>query len=227
MNMTDFIDLISGCATDRDLADLYIKVHSMDNFPVFLSRSAVLDLIVSAGERRGLTRSYFLTNLHERAHMENFRHRVTQWAEDRNLIDGSDTAKQSLKLLEEAGEVGGALARGNQDLLRDAIGDTMVVLTIMDAQIHRGQSRPSELEPLFSILHDAMDRAKAGAPLSLRRAHATLKQLAENHGLSIVECLDQAWSDIKDRRGRMIDGVFVKEADLCDDSVNVQSSTTE
>jgi hypothetical protein len=28
------------------------------------------------------------------------------------------------------------------------------------------------------------------------------------------ECLQVAYDDIKDRKGRMIDGIFVKEADL-------------
>jgi hypothetical protein len=28
------------------------------------------------------------------------------------------------------------------------------------------------------------------------------------------ECLETAYNDIKDRKGKMIDGVFVKEADL-------------
>lgn len=41
-----------------------------------------------------------------------------------------------------------------------------------------------------------------------------LMNLLERHGLSMQECLAQAWTDIKDRRGRMIDGMFVKEADL-------------
>lgn len=30
----------------------------------------------------------------------------------------------------------------------------------------------------------------------------------------IIDCISRAWNDIKDRKGRMIDGVFVKESDL-------------
>ena len=41
-----------------------------------------------------------------------------------------------------------------------------------------------------------------------------LINIAERNGLSISECLSKAWDDIKDRKGKMIDGVFVKEADL-------------
>jgi hypothetical protein len=29
-----------------------------------------------------------------------------------------------------------------------------------------------------------------------------------------MDCLETAWIDIKDRKGKMVDGIFVKEADL-------------
>lgn len=41
-----------------------------------------------------------------------------------------------------------------------------------------------------------------------------LINIAERNSLSLTECLEVAYNDIKDRKGRMIDGVFVKEADL-------------
>lgn len=41
-----------------------------------------------------------------------------------------------------------------------------------------------------------------------------LINIAERNGLSIAQCMEQAYDDIKDRKGRMIDGCFVKESDL-------------
>lgn len=41
-----------------------------------------------------------------------------------------------------------------------------------------------------------------------------LINIAERNNLTIEECLEQAYNDIKDRKGKMIDGVFVKEDDL-------------
>ena len=35
--------------------------------------------------------------------------------------------------------------------------------------------------------------------------------LADQKGLQIEECIAGAWNEIKDRKGRMVDGVFVKE----------------
>ena len=38
--------------------------------------------------------------------------------------------------------------------------------------------------------------------------------IMERHGFTIAECMAVAWDDIKDRKGKMIDGIFVKESDL-------------
>lgn len=40
-----------------------------------------------------------------------------------------------------------------------------------------------------------------------------LINIAERNNISLTECLDVAYNDIKDRTGRMVDGVFVKEGD--------------
>lgn len=41
-----------------------------------------------------------------------------------------------------------------------------------------------------------------------------LVQIARLERLTWNECLEQAWNDIKDRKGQMVCGIFVKEADL-------------
>lgn len=40
-----------------------------------------------------------------------------------------------------------------------------------------------------------------------------LINIAERNNISLTECLEVAYNDIKDRKGRMVDGVFVKEGD--------------
>lgn len=42
----------------------------------------------------------------------------------------------------------------------------------------------------------------------------TLIILAQQNGLDLYECLDFAYSEIALRKGKTIDGVFVKESDL-------------
>ena len=38
-----------------------------------------------------------------------------------------------------------------------------------------------------------------------------LINIAERNGITMSECLKTAYNDIKDRKGKMVDGVFVKE----------------
>ena len=91
---------------------------------------------------------------------------IRRWAEDRNLIRGSDVKSQFVKLIEEAGELANSIAKKNDIEFADAIGDMVVVLTIMAAQ----------------------------------------------NGMMIEDCIDNAWQEIKDRKGKMVDGIFIKEA---------------
>lgn len=90
---------------------------------------------------------------------------IRQWAEDRNLIKGATPQAQMLKMTEEVGELAHAIARGKIPEAKDAIGDCVVVLTILAAQM----------------------------------------------GLDIEGCIEAAYDEIKDRKGRMVDGVFIKE----------------
>ena len=41
-----------------------------------------------------------------------------------------------------------------------------------------------------------------------------LINIAERNKVTLEECLLKAWDDIKDRKGKMVDGIFIKEGDL-------------
>ena len=41
-----------------------------------------------------------------------------------------------------------------------------------------------------------------------------LISIAERNKVTLEECLLKAWDDIKDRKGKMVDGIFIKEGDL-------------
>lgn len=119
--------------------------------------------------------------------MEELIQKVIQWANDRNIIQGSSAIKQLDKTSEEFNELQRALAqwylvghlnveRGfhNYDLeadtekeVRDAYGDILVTL----------------------IIAAAMDE------------------------IDLEDCLAQAWDTIKDRKGRLVNGLFVKETE--------------
>ncbi|MPM47616.1 hypothetical protein SDC9_94327 [bioreactor metagenome] len=44
--------------------------------------------------------------------------------------------------------------------------------------------------------------------------YVVLVILSMQLGVSVEECISYAYDEIKDRKGKMVDGVFIKEADL-------------
>lgn len=138
-----------------------------------------------------------------------------QWANDRNLIQGSDNKAQFVKLVEELSEF-------DADP-KDAIGDAFVVMTIMCAQkgfdIESVNCQPSQHADFYKemmaglgLLANAVARNRELSP-AIGRIKDFLHYATYLNRFELIECLDQAWLDIKDRKGRMVDGVFVKEAD--------------
>jgi len=61
-------------------------------------------------------------------------------------------------------------------------------------------------ETAGALLKDKQDEIKDGIGDSL----VTLIILSKQLGLTPTECLEAAWNEIKDRTGKTVDGVFVK-----------------
>lgn len=152
---------------------------------------------------------------------------VQQWSIDRGL-DKADSKKQMLKLYEEFGELASGIAKGNKEVVKDSIGDVVIVLIILAQQ--KGVKSISDFCVIFDHLsiNDLMPRAAELIGLiSLRirktndeieeyivRLISCLRTIAKSENLNFEDCLSQAWNEIKDRKGKLIDGVWVKEEDL-------------
>lgn len=176
--------------------------------------------------------------------MENYSYQelianVVTWAEARNLIAGSNPAAQFLKLMEEHGEyllavealaeyrrdpayVNATELAGIRDEMKDAIGDTAVVLIIIAAQEgvvdklppiadHRRVAIDYALTMLAVALQDRSPSRDVLVALAIWEALSALDKNAGQVGASLAACLNHAWHEIKDRTGRMVDGIFVKE----------------
>ncbi|MFY1028028.1 hypothetical protein CFY87_03890 [Actinobacillus seminis] len=160
---------------------------------------------------------------------------IEQWAEARNLIKGSTPQKQMLKLMEEFGELCYGVSTNDFETVLDSIGDCLVVCTIMRKQL--------KMEKLFSISHCDNTNFNCGVAAQIVQANIDLgniaNELAKNCDVPRLEdylsgfenqlelitkfyktdvhtSLIYAYRQIKDRKGKMIDGVYVKEEDLCD-----------
>lgn len=62
---------------------------------------------------------------------------------------------------------------------------------------------------LGEMYSDAVELAKD----AIGDVYVTLVMQAERWGLTIEECIEHSWNQIKDRKGRMVNGVFVKEVE--------------
>lgn len=165
---------------------------------------------------------------------------VREWADARNIIRGAKPIDQFAKLSSEFGE----LCEHAEDFevchdgehdeiiakIKDDIGDCLVVLTIITAQINM------DVEVLMGADTCATSKAKHAGILRFGHAmgklgDALLKRqiveagvyagiagnylsvIAKDYGLDIEDCLQAAYDDIKDRKGVMYNGVFIKESD--------------
>lgn len=121
--------------------------------------------------------------------------KIAQWHEDRNLINGATDNSQFMKLLEEVVE------------LFATLNPTYTSTTIKDL-----------LKLTIDGLYDSkrIKQAPEGKTIEddVGDINVVLINLLERNGFTMQQCLEVAWDDIKDRKGKMIDGVFVKEADL-------------
>lgn len=145
---------------------------------------------------------------------------VTQWANDRNIIKGSTPAAQYEKLLEEATELYSAVRRGNRDEAMDAIGDCAVVLCILSAQhgcrvpISANHDEPRSFAMPVHFLRGISDII-LGDPENIAEhidmCVQILAAIAFTQKFNFEVCKEIAWEEIKDRRGRMVNQVFVKE----------------
>jgi hypothetical protein len=121
--------------------------------------------------------------------------KIAQWHHDRNLIDESTNNTQFKKLLEEVAELYATLNphKNPGDIATDLIAN-------IGKMLKNGRIKQAVIGT--DIKDDIGD------------INVVLINMAEREGFTMQQCLETAWNDIKYRKGKMIDGVFVKESDL-------------
>lgn len=163
-----------------------------------------------------------------------FKSNVQQWAAERGIYEHSSTEAQLMKALSELGELADAIIKGDDEALKDAVGD--VAVCIVNAAHMDGfwldivPDLISDIEDGAIAIMDDMPQYVVGliaegvgkyltgrgdtddtfiAPL------AALASLCMHKGLDFMACCEHAWNEIKDRKGRMVaGGAFVKEVEL-------------
>lgn len=109
-----------------------------------------------------------------------------QWGEDRGIPEHSTALAQSRKTIEEVHELITAATK----------------LDMLDKGIIHSMSEPDLVDDIETELADAIGDVIV-----------TLVQVAQCAGLNVNTCFEQAWNDIKDRKGAFgPDGTWVKES---------------
>lgn len=167
---------------------------------------------------------------------EYYQRLVIQWAVDRNLIKGSTPEAQCVKLIEEYGELARGIAKQDEALIKDSIGDTLVVCIILAAQlgsdsfsidklifersevnnnnvreklVMNGATELGAISYFINVTNRDTDRCIG----NIYALCDTLVEIAYLYKWSLADCLEAAYNEIKDRKGRMVDGIFIKEGD--------------
>lgn len=156
---------------------------------------------------------------------------VKQWFIDRDLEKGGRLDKQSLKLSEEFGELCAGYLKKNEKLTKDSIGDCAVVIVGLallikvdvqeifdDSIVIFKEDVPDYFKDLNKNI-SCFQRSYSWGEKSMCKMYLSfsidsLKSISKILGYSFEECFELAYQEIKDRKGRWIDGSFVKEEDL-------------
>lgn len=85
---------------------------------------------------------------------------IRQWARERGLYEKGNVATQSLKLVEEVGELAKSVIEGVPDDTTDAIGDCVVVLTNL-AALH-GIKIEDAINLAYQVIKDRKGRTENG-----------------------------------------------------------------
>ena len=70
------------------------------------------------------------------------------------------------------------------------------------------------MEEVGELAHGVNKNRIAEIKDSIGDAIVVMVIMAAQYSMTVEECIAAAWDEIKDRKGKMIDGIFVKEEDL-------------
>ena len=147
-----------------------------------------------------------------------FKENVEKWATVRGIYDQSTEAHQQAKALEEIGEY---LTAKDDDERMDAIGDIAVCIVNAAKIIN---SKWLAYNPIIMWIYDELcfdvglsKVASAIIDQKYFKAINYLRMFAINNSFEFEKCLNQAWHEIKDRKGMMVDGKYVKWNSMTDE----------
>lgn len=157
---------------------------------------------------------------------------VVQWAKERDLFKKPNPSKQLLKTLEEINELLVAVEDKKVDEIKDALGDIAVTLIIYaemkDIKLEKLEKYPLSdykaekliNETLYHIINHwnelysvekHYNEGHTSKKFLIYDLVAYLSIVGNHFGLNLWDCLESAYNEIKDRKGKTVNGTFIKE----------------
>lgn len=160
-----------------------------------------------------------------------FKNNVEQWAAERGIYEHSTTGAQLMKALSELGELADAIIKGDDEALKDAVGDVAVcvvnaahmesvkldivpdlIAAIEDGAVAIMDDMPQYVVGLIAEGIGKYLTERGDTEVAFIAPLAALSALCTHKGLDFMDCCEVAWLSIRDRKGRMVaGGAFVKE----------------
>lgn len=171
--------------------------------------------------------------------LEDLNQKIMAWGDARKITTNGNVAMQLLKLNEEFLKEFYE-SDGDEEKIKDSIGDSMVVLTMIDGIVNKGVGVLKDINygevcehygddstwcsdlicynigTMSSLaVRNKAEEQREEFNIKLTNCYMLLMLLAFAVGLEPIECLETAYNEIKDRKGELLpNGVFVKESDL-------------
>lgn len=163
--------------------------------------------------------------------------KIISWARWRDLHKKGTVDGQAIKTAEEVAELIIGLSKDDKDKIVDSIGDVYVTLVVGNliqgkADFEKAFKR-AEIDSKNTVGHyGAPDKAEQIINLMMATKEVlilgytthtisfllmVIMIVAGENQLNLKNCVESAYEEIKGRKGRIIDGTFVKESDLIDD----------
>lgn len=161
--------------------------------------------------------------------LKDFEPLIHEWAEKRGIYAAGNKLAQFAKLVEEFGELQDARNKGDHTKIVDGIGDCIVVLINLTKMCGCSMSKYEHLLPVIQQFEQVVAERRFAADLGkISNAivkseadeliahfcdvfYSDVRQIAIYHDLDSIECLEFAYNEIAGRKGKLVDGVYVKD----------------
>jgi NTP pyrophosphatase (non-canonical NTP hydrolase) len=157
--------------------------------------------------------------------------RTRLWAKKRGIIIKNNEETQVFKLIEEFGELCGGVLKQDRDLIVDSVGDMIVVLTNLNKikgfdleygleycykeiyEVKEFENIKNCLKTLNACINDLLQDCDRVLPVInySNKIINLLILICVHEDMSINECFNFAYNEIKNRTGKNVDGNFIKD----------------